>query len=47
LFPFVGKVEIEEATEVLDCCRGAGTALDEKHSSREEIQVLPIDGIPR
>jgi hypothetical protein len=42
MFPFVGGVEIENATEVLECCRGAGAALDEKHSPREEIQVLQL-----
>jgi hypothetical protein len=38
-YPFVGGFEIEKATKVLDLCRGAGTALDGKHSSREEIQL--------
>jgi Ulp1 family protease len=42
LFPFVGGLDIEKVTEVLECCRGAGTAIDEKHSSREEFQVLRL-----
>jgi hypothetical protein len=42
MFPFVGGFEIEKATKFLDLCRGTGTALDEKHSSREEIQVLQL-----
>ena len=42
VFPFVGGFEIEKATQALDFCRGTGTALDEKHSSREELQVLRL-----
>ncbi len=42
MFPFVGGLEIEKATKVLESCRGEGTALDEKYSSREEIEVLRL-----
>jgi Ulp1 family protease len=31
---------LKKATKVLECCRGAGTALDKKYSSKEKIQVL-------
>ncbi len=41
-YPFVGGFEIEKATKVLCLCRGTGKALDEKHSSREEIQLLQL-----
>jgi hypothetical protein len=40
VYPFVGGHDIENSTKVLDLCKGTGTALDGKHSSRKEIQVL-------
>jgi hypothetical protein len=39
-YPFVGGYDIENAIKALGFCRGAGTALDDKHSSKEENQVL-------
>ncbi len=44
-YQFVGGYQIEKATKVLDLCMGTGTALDEKHSSREEIQLLQLQQV--
>ncbi len=42
VYLFVGGYAIRNATNVIDLCRGTGTALYERHSSREEIQVLRL-----
>jgi hypothetical protein len=44
-YPFVGGFEIEKATKVLDLCEGTGTALDDKHSLREEIQLFRLQQV--